>query len=286
MNKSEHPCLASGPDGGPCPHYGNGYKKEPCASCPLPAQYDDALKQEFFPSMSFLRHSRKNNWEIQKMEKENSKTVKQESSEEKNVLNTLEELEQKFSQQSDLYGKPEDLKSEKGKFIDDHIKEMCQNAGMTIEQLRANAKDIHNKQVRQLFQETRDRIIESLASGKFGKLNQTQIGKYLGVSCHAISIRMGKMGISPMYPTGSQGNRKKSTKKKAPKTKTPAPIKPPEIKETFKPGQMTLWLDFVEHPEIYDDLSALAREELRSIENQALWIFKQIHARGLDVKEL
>lgn len=28
---------------------------EPCASCPLPGQYDEALKKGFFPSVKFLR---------------------------------------------------------------------------------------------------------------------------------------------------------------------------------------------------------------------------------------
>ena len=181
------------------------------------------------------------------------------------TLNELEQMEDHKSidnQQSSIINP-----------IEDHIKTMCQDAGMTIEQIRANAKEINDKQALQLFHETRDRIIKSLASGDFGKLNQTQIGKYLNISNHSVSVRMKIAGIQPMYPSGAQTRRKKP--------KTPAPAKPEEVKKTPDPAQLALRLDFTDLPEIYDDLQALAAQELRTVDNQALYIFKQLHERGL-----
>lgn len=169
--------------------------------------------------------------------------------------------------------------------IEDHIKTICQDASMTVDQIRVNAKDIQDKQALQLFHETRDRIIKDLASGEFGKMSQMKIGKHLDVSLHTISIRMGKMGISPMYSVGAQRNRKRLFKKKIPDIPTPVPI-PPKPKESDIPQNMMLNLNLADYPEIYDDLQALATQEIRTVEGQALYIFKQLHERGLNVKEL
>ncbi|MBA7708520.1 hypothetical protein ES703_117422 [subsurface metagenome] len=164
--------------------------------------------------------------------------------------------------------------------IEDHIKSICQDAGITVEQIRANAKDIQDKQALQLFHETRDRIIRSLASGDFGRLSQTKIAKYLNISNHVVSTRMKIIGIAPMYPSGAQTVSKKK------KSKTPDPVKPIKDKKTPESAQLTLRLDFTDLPEIYDDLKALAIQELRTVDNQALYIFKQLHDRGLNIKEL
>jgi len=62
----KHPCLSSGPGGGQCPHYGNGYSAEPCRSCPLPGQYADDVASGSFKIMSFLRQSKPDHWGIKK----------------------------------------------------------------------------------------------------------------------------------------------------------------------------------------------------------------------------
>jgi hypothetical protein len=196
------------------------------------------------------------------------------------ILKTLSEIEQTANQDQtkpDPPEKAEDPQTEKDQFIEDHIKTMCKDAGMTIEQIRAGIKGQQNAAKTQPFHDVRDRIIKSLASGDFGKLNQTQIGKYLGVSNHVISMRMGVMGIAP----GKPGQVKKTKK-----PKSPEPAKPKKDKKTPDPAKLTLRLDFTEFPEIYNDLQTLATQEIRTIKNQALYIFKQIHKRGLNIEEL
>lgn len=70
-------------------------------------------------------------------------------------------------------------------------------------------------------------------------------------------------------------------------SKQKKPEKAAAAKPQIKPPlQIILKLDFVAFPEIYDDLQALAKQELRSIENQALYIFKQLHERGLNIPEI
>lgn len=208
------------------------------------------------------------------------------------ILSELEQMENKKKTAPDPPDTPENLQSEKDQNravimdpirIEVHIRDICHDAGMTIEQIRANAKNIHDKQALKLFHETRDRIIISLASGDFGRLSQTKIAKYLRISNHVVSTRMKVAGIRPMYPSGAQQK----------KPKTPAPAKPKKDKKTPDPeihvpdpAQLTLRLDFTGFPEIYDDLQALAAQEIRTIENQALYILKQIHAQGLKIKEL
>lgn len=123
--------------------------------------------------------------------------------------------------------------------IEDHIETICQDAGIPIEQIRANAKEINDKQALQLFHETRDRIIKSLASGDFGRLSQTKIAKYLNISNHSVSVRMKIAGIQPMYPSGAQ------TVSRRKKPKTPAPAKPEEVKKTPDPTRLALRLDFL-----------------------------------------
>ena len=177
--------------------------------------------------------------------------------------------------------------------IEDHIKSICKEAGMTLEQIRAGIRGVQNKQKRQKFNEVRDRIIKSLVSGDFGRLSQLKIAKYLGVSNHVISARMKAAGISPMYPCGAQSRidtsdarclkRIISKQKKPEKT---APAKPLINKKTPVPRQLILQLDFTVFPEIYDDLKTLAAQELRSPENQALWILKQIQERGMSIINL
>jgi len=78
----KHPCLTSGPDGGKCPHFNNCRNQEPCKSCPLPGQYDDALKQTFNPSMAFMRDSSQFN-RTQGMKREKRKVKKREMEEKK-----------------------------------------------------------------------------------------------------------------------------------------------------------------------------------------------------------
>jgi len=202
------------------------------------------------------------------------------------ILKTLNEIEQMPPE------KPKDPQSEKDQFIEYHIKSICKDAGMTIEQIRAGIKGAQNKQKRQKFNEVRDRIIKSLVSRDFGRLSQLKIAKYLGVSNHVINTRMKAAGISPMYPCGAQSQIEASdsrclkriiSKQKKPETR--APVKPLISKETPVPGQLTLRLDFTDLPEIYDDLQALANQELRTIENQTLYIFKQLHERGLNIPD-
>jgi len=214
------------------------------------------------------------------------------------ILKTLSTVKQKANQNQtkpDSPEKPGDLKSEKSinnhqssidNLIEDHIKSICQGAGITIEQIRTNAKNIYDKKALQLFHDTRDRIIKSLASGGFGRLSQTKIAKYLGISNHVVSVRMKIMGIAPMYLSGAHtiSKWKKLAEKKKPKT--PDPAKPKKDKKTPDRTHLVLRLDFTDLPEIYDDLQALAVQELRTIDNQALYIFKQIHTRGLNFKEL
>jgi len=158
--------------------------------------------------------------------------------------------------------------------IQEHIKEICKSAGITLGQIRKGIKGQGDKNKIQAFHKIRDRIIKSLASGDFGCLNQTQIGDYLGVSNHVISTRMGKIGIPPMHPSGAQRHRKKSVKKKAPKVKAPAT--PPEVEETSK--QMII--DFTDHPEIYQGVMEAAADQLRTPEMQALYILKKFHYWG------
>jgi len=117
----------------------------------------------------------------------------------KKILKTLNKIEQVPSE------KPKDLQSEKDQFIENHIKSMCEDAGMTIEQLRAGIQGTTNKQRRHKFNEVRERIIKSLVSGDFGRLSQWKIAKYLNVSNNTISTRMKAAGISPMYKTGVRG---------------------------------------------------------------------------------
>lgn len=71
----KHPCLTSGPGGGQCPDYGNGYKNEPCASCLLPELYDEELNRSYFPTMAFLRDSSKFGKEKRKMSEKQEKNI-------------------------------------------------------------------------------------------------------------------------------------------------------------------------------------------------------------------
>jgi len=148
--------------------------------------------------------------------------------------------------------------------IEEYIKQTCEAAGITPEKLRSGIATKSKRYNLQAFQKIRDQIIKQLASGKFGELNQTIIGKYLGVSNHVISSRMVKMKINP------RGH----VSKKTPKHKPAPPAKTP-------PDKRMITLAFDDHPELYNDLLELSRERLRTIENQVLFILLQVQKRGM-----
>lgn len=60
MDELKNPCAG-------CDHrHKDKKKKEPCASCLLPGQYNDELIKKQFMTMDFLRNSRPDNWGIKK----------------------------------------------------------------------------------------------------------------------------------------------------------------------------------------------------------------------------
>ena len=61
MNDLKPPCQG-------CKHELESKRGEPCASCLLPGQYDDALNQTHFPVVEFLRHSKPNHYGKEKKE--------------------------------------------------------------------------------------------------------------------------------------------------------------------------------------------------------------------------
>ena len=60
-NQPRPPCQG-------CKHELESKRGEPCASCLLPGQYDDALNQTHFPTVKFLRHSKPNHYGKEKKE--------------------------------------------------------------------------------------------------------------------------------------------------------------------------------------------------------------------------
>lgn len=175
--------------------------------------------------------------------------------------------------------KTEDLQSEKDKFIEYHIKSLCKDAGVTIEQIRAGIQGCHDDQKRQEFNEIRDRIIESLAGGKFGKLNQVRIGKFLGITGHMISCRFKKMGIKSII-------RKPKKSEPLKKEKTKRLFETAFVHTSTKLDIKELTLNFSDYPEIYEELQTLADQELRTIENQVLYILKEINIQNPNFKKL
>ena len=56
-----------------------------------------------------------------------------------------------------------------------------------------------------------------------------------------------------------------------------------EIVEAEKPESRTITINFEDYPEIYDELIEVAREEIRDLENLALWFFSKLYSRGLRI---
>jgi len=154
--------------------------------------------------------------------------------------------------------------------IRQYIKQTCEGVGITPEKLRTGIANKSKRYNVQELQKIRDQIIKELSSGRFGELNQTIIGNYLGVSNHVISSRMVKMKINPRGHVS-----KKTIKKKAPKPK-PAP---PAIEKKV------ITLAFDDRPEVYDDLLKLAKKKLRTLENQVLYILIQSQKREMNLEE-
>jgi len=175
-----------------------------------------------------------------------------------------------------------DLEADKDP-IEDYIKEVCVRSKVSYEKIRSGFKRIGDKIVLHKLNTVRDEIIRNLASGSFGNLTQTQIGKYLGISLHVVSISMRRMGIETR-----KGSKAKYLTSKFKKTKPieSLPEEQPSFKDvpiiaTATSRSKTITLSLDAHPEIYDDLEALAKEQLRSIDKQALWILIKLHERGL-----
>ncbi len=191
--------------------------------------------------------------------------------------------------------------------VENYIRQVCSAAGVSEQHIRGGFRRIKDQKVVAKLSDVRDTIIIGLASGKFGNLDQEEIGGYLGVSSHVVSKNMRKMGIAP-----GRGRRSKHGRPKPKKTKR---IKsPPEKQPTSKDGpprnknisdftptdqimtraqavtdtpkfSKTMTLEFAEHPHIYDELEIMAQEELRTIENQALYLLIKLQERGMDIPE-
>lgn len=158
--------------------------------------------------------------------------------------------------------------------IDKHIKQVCESAGMTVDYVRAGVLQSFDKIQRYKFHKVRDQIIKDLASGKFGGLNQTQIGDYLNIKNWNVSDRMKNMGISP-----------RPKKKKPAKSPNVGIGGPPSLELQKNKSSKTITISFEDHPDIFDDLIKLSKEQLRKPENQVLWILIKIHETGMTIPD-
>ena len=148
--------------------------------------------------------------------------------------------------------------------IEDHIKTICEDHGMTIEEIRAGIQGLQHHDKRQKFHDVRDRIIKSLVSDEvFGRLTQVDIGKILSMSGASVSHRMRKMGISPVNP---RGEFKKVVKRI--KSKTTTSRQPIKVKET---PVSHLVLNFTDHQETLEKISKVAKDLMREPEAQVLF---------------
>jgi len=141
------------------------YHKEPCASCDLPRQYDDQLKQGFFPITAFMRDSS----QFTKI-KENKEAKKRREMEKKILTDPIET----------------------------RIEEVCKEQGLTVEQLRAGIQGYKDPTVTQKYHVARDKIIIELSSGKYGDFTQPQIGQYINMSFAMVSRLMKRLEIDPI----------------------------------------------------------------------------------------
>ena len=141
--------------------------------------------------------------------------------------------------------------------LENHIKTLCGNYGMNIEQIRSGIQGSNDPDRRKLFHNIRDRIIKSLVSDEvFGRLTQVDIGKILCASGATIANRMQKMGISPINPR----EKHKQTLK----------IKKSKIATSSKPTSQ-LTLDFSDHQEILEKIHRAAKDLMREPEAQVLF---------------
>ena len=145
----------------------------------------------------------------------------------------------------------------KDQLLEDHIKTLCEDHGMTIEEIRSGIQGSNDPDRRRVFHGTRDRIIRSLVSDEvFGRLTQVDIGKILCASGGTIAVRMQKMGISPINP---RERHKKNSKTK--KSKTVISSKP--INQ--------LIINFSDHQETLKKILKAAKDLMREPEAQVLF---------------
>jgi len=164
--------------------------------------------------------------------------------------------------------------------IEEYIAGVCQAAGISVATLRKGIKGQSNIEDNIPFHNVRDEIIHTLFEGKFGPMSQVQIGKLLNIKNSTVSSRMRKMGFGP----GRPGQSKYLTKTSKPQTTEML------IKSDIEPApkimsKMTVTIDFSKHTEVYENLRDLAEENLRSLENQALWIFLTLYQRGVNIEK-
>jgi len=76
--------------------------------------------------------------------------------------------------------------------------------------------------------------------------------------------------------------RKRKKSNKSPAQKTAPEKRTVDVKMSEKPDDKIIRLDFSRHDDIYDDLLKMADEQLRTPENQAMFIFKLIYEMGLE----
>ena len=230
---------------------------EPCASCPLPQAYNEALNKKQFQTYKFLTTATKNNWGVKKP-KPKTKPI------DRNEIG-LKAWKQK------TYGlkKKEKRKMEKNhinttsdeRLIEGYIEQICKDYGITVEKLKAKTPGRPTTKVIEI----RSEIINVLRSGKFGKLTNTEIGDILKVRERSIRSRLSKKQNGKPGP-GPDPSSRKILSDNTPKD-PPKPLK--------------LEINFNKHSTVYEDLEQLAEENLRTLENQVLWMFVRIHAIGM-----
>ena len=151
------------------------------------------------------------------------------------------------------------------------VSDICAKHGISVE-------DLQNKRHGKPFSRARKEIAEILIS-KPG-MTHAGIGKLIGV--HGSRVGQIVMEKNP---------KKKASKKTGAGIGGPPPgtgdqgagIKGAELIDT---DEHQLVLDFSDHREIYDDLLKMASAELRTPENQALYMFKLIHEKRLNTLKI
>ena len=132
--------------------------------------------------------------------------------------------------------------------IDHVVRGICKKHLTDLETLRTGRSNplVNMKKLSYVIQE----IVETLAFEQ--NLKNPEIARILNVTPAAISLRLKKS--------------KKNTKNLKDTKDTPGPV---SSNKNYR-----LEIDFSEHPEIYDDLVLVAHEEMRTVENQLIYMVK------------